>query len=82
MPARRQGMTQDGTLGNKSLLSTAHRDAFIVRIWREEGKPEWRGWVQHVRTGDSVSVQSLDELVTFIERRTGKLTDPSRRGLK
>jgi hypothetical protein len=60
----------------------AHRDTFIVRIWRVEGKPEWRGWVQHVHTGDSVPVQSMDELVAFIGRRIGKLTDPVRKGLK
>ena len=60
----------------------AHRDAFIVRIWREEGRPGWRGWVQNVRTGDSAPVQSLDELVAFIEGWTGKLTDPGRKGLK
>jgi hypothetical protein len=61
---------------------TAHRDTFIVRIWREEGSPEWKGWVQHVRTGDSAPVHSLDELVAFIECRTGKLTDSGRKGLK
>jgi hypothetical protein len=60
----------------------AHRDAFVVRIWREEGRSEWRGWVQHVHTGDSTLVQSLDELVAFIECRTGKLTDLERKGLR
>ena len=59
-----------------------HKDAFIVRIWREAGQSAWRGWVQHVHSGDSTPVQSLDELLAFIERRTGKLTDPGRKGLK
>jgi hypothetical protein len=61
---------------------TTHRDTFIVRIWREEGSPGWRGRVQHVHTGDSAPVQSLDELVAFIECRTGKLTRQDRKGLK
>jgi hypothetical protein len=60
----------------------ALRDAFVVRIWREEGRSEWRGWVQHVHTGGSTPVQSLDELVAFIERWTGKLTDLERKGLR
>jgi len=60
----------------------AHRDAFIVRIWREEDKPEWRGWVQNARTGESAPIRNLDELGAFIERRTAKLTNPGHKGLK
>jgi len=59
-----------------------HRDSFVVRIWREEGRPGWRGWVQHVRSGETALVQSPDELLSFIERRTGKPNGPARRGLK
>jgi hypothetical protein len=60
----------------------AHRDAFIIRIWREEGRPGWRGWVQHAGAGESAVVRNVDELVAFIERWTGELTGPSRKGLK
>lgn len=51
------------------------RDAFIVRIWREAGQSVWRGWVQHVRTGEEVCVGSLDALTAFIERRTWRQPD-------
>ena len=61
---------------------TAHRDSFVVRIWREEGRSEWRGWVQHAGTGESVVVRNVDELVAFIERWTGELTGTGRKGLK
>lgn len=61
---------------------TGHRDSFILRIWRESGKPGWLGWVQHARTGESVSVKNLEALLAFIEHRTGKLTGISRKGLK
>jgi hypothetical protein len=29
------------------------RDSFVIRIWQEEGKPGWKGWVQHARSGES-----------------------------
>jgi hypothetical protein len=61
---------------------TGHRDSFIVRIWREAGRPGWLGWVQHARTGESVSVRGPDELLAFIEQRTGILGDSARKGLK
>ena len=60
----------------------SQRSTFVVRIWREEGQPEWKGWVQHAGTGEFVSVRNLDEMLTFIERRAGRLADPARKGLK
>ena len=62
--------------------NSIHKDSFIVRIWREEGQIGWRGWIQHVHTGNSALAQNLEELVAFIERRTGKLTGSGRKGLK
>ncbi len=45
--------------------------AFIVRFWRERREieaamPEWRGVVEHVRSGDRRYLKSFDELVQFI----------------
>ncbi len=54
---------------------TVHRHSFVVRIWREQDSAGWRGWVQHAGTGESAYVRNLDELLAFIERRTGGLTD-------
>ena len=55
------------------------RSTFVLRIWREEkdGREQtvWRGWVQHVRSGEEVYVQDLTNLIHFMEQRTGKLTD-------
>jgi hypothetical protein len=53
--------------------SSADRHSFVIRIWREEGNAGWRGWVEHTRTGETSFVQELDELLAFIECRTGKL---------
>jgi hypothetical protein len=52
---------------------SAARHSFVVRIWREESDAGWRGWVEHTRTGEASFVQELDELLAFIECRTGKL---------
>ena len=59
-----------------------HRDSFLIRIWRERDQAHWRGWVQHIRTGDSTSIQDLDELQDFFERYSGKLTKLHHKGLK
>jgi hypothetical protein len=60
----------------------AQRDSFVVRIWRKKNQPDWQGWVQHSRTGESAPVQNLDELLSFIERWAGKLMCAPRGGLK
>jgi hypothetical protein len=48
------------------------RHAFVVRVWREEGSP-WRGWVQHAGTREERYVQSLPDLLAFIQQWTGPL---------
>ena len=60
----------------------AQREAFVVRIWREHGQSKWRGWVQHVRSGDSAAFNNLDELLTFIERWSARLTLEDQGSLK
>ena len=58
---------------------SAHGHAFIVRIWWEpgltlpDGRPLWRGRVQHVASGQTLAFQSLDDLLRFIQSRTGNL---------
>ena len=58
---------------------SAHGHAFIVRIWWEpgltlsDGRPLWRGRVQHVASGQTLVFQSLGDLLCFIQSRTGDL---------
>ena len=47
--------------------------SFIVRIWWERGGDGreallWRGWVQHVRTGNQTCFHRLDDRADFIEQ--------------
>jgi hypothetical protein len=51
-------------------ISSPVRHSFVVRIWREVDHNQWRGWVQHIRTGDELLAQELDQLLAFIECRT------------
>ena len=57
--------------------NSKHRSTFVLRIWREEEdgreQPVWRGWVQHISSGDRRYLQSTEELVRFIEGYAGKL---------
>ena len=55
--------------------------AFVVRIWWEQGlsrpngRPLWRGKVEHAASGQSYVFQSLDGLLRFIQSQTGELED-------
>lgn len=70
-PAARQPPAIQPSLVVRPLLAV--RYSFVVRIWQEESSSGWRGWVENTRTGDSAFVQQVDELLAFIEDRTGKL---------
>ena len=53
--------------------------SFVVRIWWEQGltrpngRPLWRGYIQHAASGQTLVFQSLDELLRFIQAHTGDL---------
>ena len=61
---------------------TVRRNAFVVRVWQEGGRPGWQAWVQHVRSGEAVLVQNGEELLAFVEHRIGKLNSSPPRGLR
>jgi hypothetical protein len=41
---------------------------FVIRFWKEwsAAGSRWRGWVEHVQSGQRVGFQDLDRLLTFI----------------
>jgi len=53
--------------------------SFIVRIWKQTGStdPEYRGWVEHVQSGQRTSFLGLDRLPSAIAAYMGI---PIRRG--
>ena len=54
--------------------------AFILRLWYEddENRRTWRGWIQHVGSGEEVFVQNLTNFLAFIEQHFGALADTNR----
>ena len=59
-----------------------HENAFVIRIWREESVAaphNWRGWVQHVRSGKTLYFRDVERLLQFVEARTGRLPAPGNR---
>ncbi len=60
----------------------AQRESFILRIWREKGQSEWKGWVQPIHSGDSAPLASLQELMPYLERWTAKSAGEEKRGLR
>ena len=57
-------------------------DSFVLRIWRENDRAQWQGWIQHARTGESAFVQEMEGLLAFIENRTGTLTRARPEGIR
>ena len=55
------------------------RDSFLLRIWREDAGEHsraalpWRGWIQHVHSGEAVYVEDVTKLIAFIQQWTGRL---------
>jgi len=63
-------------------MQTTDIHSFIVRIWAEQTDNQgqvlaWRGSVEHVGKNQRVYFSALDELVTFLQNKTG--IDPNRR---
>jgi hypothetical protein len=74
---------QSGLIGANTMRRQAtQQESFIVRIWREEHTPGWCAWVQHTRSGKTTVAHTVQELLAFLELRTGKLDDTSPQGLK
>lgn len=51
------------------IKSNSTREVFIIHLWRLPVNDEtWRGKIQNVRTGRSISVAQLNELESLIRR--------------
>ena len=60
----------------------ARRESFVVRIWQEQGQSAWKGWVQHVRSGESALLDDVDDVSRFVKRWINRPADERQRGLK
>lgn len=58
--------------------------SFVIRLWQVEAEDNasdvaWRGRVEHVQSGTTATVRSLNELTTFIEQRLAGKTHTDRK---
>ena len=58
----------------------AEAHSFVVRLWRENrDKPEiaaeWRGWIQHVQSGQRHHLRSISEISRIVSAYVGATAD-------
>ena len=61
---------------------TLNRHSFLVRVWREADSAGWQGSVEHVRTGETATFHSLEELLDFVKRWEPDSIHEKGKGLK
>lgn len=46
--------------------------AFILRLWYEddENRGTWRGWIQHVGSGEKRYLRSQEDILDFLQQHT------------
>jgi hypothetical protein len=60
----------------------AEAHSFVLRIWRENRhKPdvpaEWRGWIDHVQSGNRTYFRDLDEIGRIVAGHIQEAADPA-----
>lgn len=53
---------------------------FVLRLWRETAAAQvsWRGRIEHVSSGESVSFRDLGEMIQFLRRFGFELDDEAK----
>ncbi|MCJ7432320.1 MAG: hypothetical protein MUO77_02410 [Anaerolineales bacterium] len=58
-------------------MQRRNTQVYIVRLWKEaNNRQPWRGKIQNVRTGQSVSAANLNELADLFRRCFHEQTKP------
>jgi len=60
---------------SRAIMARFEREghSFVIRLWREnheedEAMVEWRGWIDHVQSGERRYFRDLSQISLFIER--------------
>jgi len=54
-----------------------HYNAFLVRIWSDNGSTDWRATVEHVGSGERETFATIEKFITFIQKKAGLLMHQS-----
>ena len=52
------------------LQQPAHYHSFLVRLWREQGHPDWRASARSIQTGEEQQFAHLEQLFVFLHTQT------------
>ncbi len=54
-----------------------HAHSFVMRMWLEPsvGRPEWRGWIRHVQTGEKLYFRDPKMILPFLLRFLEAVSD-------
>ncbi len=52
-------------------------DAFLVRIWSDNGLADWRATVEHVGSGKRETFASVEKFITFMQKKVDLATHQS-----
>lgn len=75
-----QRRMNQGVTMNQPTDVAATTATFVLRLWRETvaARVAWRGRIEHVASGESVSFRDLGEMVHFLRRFGFELDDEAR----
>ena len=60
-------------------MDTPYYRSFLVRLWREQGTGDgaWRGEVESIQSGQTVTAESLDTTLEIIRQAIGNSQSPA-----
>jgi hypothetical protein len=52
------------------MSSEDNYQAYLLRLWRDDGQTPWRASLQEAQAGQLISFASVAQLVAFLEQQT------------
>jgi hypothetical protein len=54
--------------------------AYLLRLWRENRDGPWRVLLENPNVEEKIGFANLDELIEFLQNKTGEAIEPNRLG--
>lgn len=49
--------------------TSLYYDAFLVRIWSDNASADWRATVEHAHSGKRETFTSVEQFITFMQKK-------------